>query len=150
MVLLNKEQIKEVIPHRDPFLLIDEVIALDPGVKCVARKVITPDEFWFQGHFPGYPVTPGVLILEMLAQTGAVCALSREEYRGRIALFGGANKVKFREQVPPGSVLRLEVEVAKMKSNVGIGKGTAYLENDKDKKAVSAELTFALLPNDAP
>lgn len=141
MVLLNKEQIKEVIPHRDPFLLIDEVIALDPGKKCTARKFITPGEFWFQGHFPQYPVTPGVLMLEMLAQTAGVCALCLEENKGKLAFFGGLNNVRFREQVLPDSVLTLEIELVKMKANVGKAKGIAKLG---EKVAVTAEMTFAL------
>ena len=89
MPLLNQEQIKEIIPHRDPFLLIDEVEELEPGVRCVAKKYLKPDEDWFRGHFPGQPVQPGVLMIEMLAQAGAVCALSLPENKGKIAVFAG-------------------------------------------------------------
>ena len=107
---LNLEQIKEIIPHRDPFLLIDEVTELEPGVRATALKHLTGEEYWFKGHFPQKPVQPGVLMLEMLAQTGAVCALSLPENRGRIAYFGGLDKVKFRNMVFPGDTLKLEVE----------------------------------------
>ena len=108
MALYNKEQIMEIIPHRDPFLLIDEVEELEVGKRVVATKFISPDSFWFQGHFPGHPVTPGVLIIEMLAQAGAVCALSMPENQGKIAFFAGIDKAKFRRQVLPGDTLRLE------------------------------------------
>ncbi|WRS26885.1 3-hydroxyacyl-ACP dehydratase FabZ [Oscillospiraceae bacterium MB08-C2-2] len=141
MVLLNQEQIKEIIPHRDPFLLIDEVIALEPGVKCVARRSIREDDFWFAGHFPQMPVTPGVLMVEMLAQTGAVCAGSLEENKGKIGLFAKIDKAKFRKPVVAGDVLTLEVEMIKLKSMVGVGRGTAY--NQLGDKVVSCELTFA-------
>lgn len=98
MALYNKEQIMEIIPHRDPFLLIDEVEELEVGKRVVATKFISPDSFWFQGHFPGHPVTPGVLIIEMLAQAGAVCALSMPENQGKIAFFAGIDKAKFRRR----------------------------------------------------
>ena len=94
-VLLNQEQIKEIIPHRAPFLLIDEVLSMEVGKKVVARKYIKEDDFWFKGHFPEKPVTPGVLMIEMLAQAGAVCILSQPEFKGKIALFAGIDKAKF-------------------------------------------------------
>lgn len=140
MVLLNREQIKEIIPHRDPFLLIDEVTALDPGKKCTAVKYINESDFWFQGHFPDYPVTPGVLMIEMLAQAGAVCAGSLPENKGKIAFFAKIDNAKFRRQVVPGDVLTLEIEMVKMKANIGVGKGVASVDGEK---AVTAELTFA-------
>ena len=140
MVLLNKEQIKDIIQHREPFLLIDEVIALDPGKKCVARTYIKEDDFWFQGHFPGNPVTPGVLMIEMLAQTGAVCAGSLPENKGKTALFARIDKAKFKRMVLPGDVLTLEVEMVKLKGPVGIGKAVATVDGEL---AVTAELTFA-------
>lgn len=140
MVLLNKEQIKEIIPHREPFLLIDEVIALEPGKKCIARAYIQQEDFWFEGHFPGYPVTPGVLMIEMLAQAGAVCAGSVPENKGKIALFAKIDKAKFRRQVIPGDVLTLEVEMVKMKGSIGVGKAVATVDGEK---AVTCELTFA-------
>ena len=116
---LNLEQIKEIIPHRDPFLLIDEVTELEPGVRATALKHLTGEEYWFKGHFPQKPVQPGVLMLEMLAQTGAVCALSLPENRGRIAYFGGLDKVKFRNMVFPGDTLKLEVEIIRSRGSVG-------------------------------
>ena len=112
-VLLNKEQIMEIIPHRDPFLLIDEINEMTPGQKVVATKHIREDEYWFKGHFPEYPVTPGVLLIEMLAQAGAVCMLSLEEHKGKIGFLGGVNNAKFRRQVLPGDTVKLEVEMIK-------------------------------------
>lgn len=140
-VLLNQEQIKEIIPHRDPFLLIDEVVEMEAGIRIVARKHIKEDEYWFKGHFPEYPVTPGVLMIEMLAQAGAVCMLSLEENKGKIGLLAGVDNAKFRRQVLPGETLTLEVEIIKVKGPIGIGKGIATVDG---KKAVSAEITFAL------
>ena len=146
---LNLEQIKEIIPHRDPFLLIDQVTELEPGVRATALKHLTGEEYWFKGHFPQKPVQPGVLMLEMLAQTGAVCALSLPENRGRIAYFGGLDKVKFRNMVFPGDTLKLEVEVIRSRGSVGVGKGVATIL-ESGKKAVSAEFTFALGEAEAP
>ena len=140
-VLLNQEQIKEIIPHRDPFLLIDEVLEMEPGVRVVARKYIKEDEFWFKGHFPEYPVTPGVLMIEMLAQAGAVCILSLEQNKGKIGLLAGVDNVKIRRQVLPGDTLTLEVEIIKNRGAIGIGKAIASVDG---QKAVSAEITFAL------
>lgn len=140
---LNIEQIKEIIPHRDPFLLIDEIVELEPGVRAVALKHLTGEEDWFKGHFPQEPVQPGVLMVEMLAQTGAVCTLSLPENKGRIAYFAGLDKVKFRNKVVPGNTLRLEVEVIRSRGSIGIGKGVATIV-ETGKKAVTGELTFAL------
>lgn len=139
MALLSREDIKQIIPHRDPFLLIDEVLELEPGVRAVAQKHIKTDEDWFRGHFPGHPVVPGVLIVEMLAQTGAVCALSLPENKGRIAFFTGIDGVKIRRQVAPGDTVRLEVELIKLRSRAGVGRGTATVNGER---AVSGEFTF--------
>lgn len=140
-VLLNKEQIMEIIPHRDPFLLIDEINEMTPGQKVVATKHIKEDEYWFKGHFPEYPVTPGVLLVEMLAQAGAVCMLSLEEHKGKIGFLGGVNNAKFRRQVLPGDTVKLEVEMIKIRGSIGIGKALATVNGEK---AVSAEISFAL------
>lgn len=141
MAVLNLEQIKEIIPHRDPFLLIDEIIELEPGVRAVGTKYLKPDEYWFAGHFPGQPVQPGVLMIEMLAQTGAVCALSLPENKGKIAYFAGIDKARFRGVVRPGDTLRLEVEIIKTRGSIGIGKATATVDG---KKVVTAEISFAI------
>lgn len=141
MALYNKEQIMEIIPHRDPFLLIDGIEELEVGKRVVATKFINPDSFWFKGHFPEHPVTPGVLIIEMLAQAGAVCALSMPENKGKIAFFAGIDKAKFRRQVLPGDTLRLEVEMLRVRGNFGMGKATATVGGER---AASAEITFAL------
>lgn len=141
MPALNQEQIKEIIPHRDPFLLIDTVEEMEPGQHVVATKTLKPDEYWFAGHFPGQPVQPGVLTIEMLAQAGAVCILSVPENRGKIALFAGIDKAKFRRQVLPGETLRLEVEIVRRKGPIGVGKATATVDG---AKAASCEITFAI------
>lgn len=140
-VLMNKEQIMEIIPHRDPFLLIDEINEMEVGKRVVATKYIKEDDFWFKGHFPGYPVTPGVLMIEMLAQAGAVAMLSIPENKGKIGLFAGIDGAKFKRQVVPGDTLRLEVEIIKVKGPIGVGKAIATVDG---QKAVSAEITFAI------
>jgi 3-hydroxyacyl-[acyl-carrier-protein] dehydratase len=141
MALLDKEQIKQIIPHRDPFLLIDEVLELEPGKRAVALKHLKEDEYWFQGHFPEFPVQPGVLTIEMLAQTGAVCILSVPENKGKVAFFAGIDKARFRRQVRPGETLRLEVEILKQRGPIGVCKATAYVG---EERAVSAEITCAI------
>jgi len=140
MVLLNREQIKTVIPQREPFLMIDEIIGLEPGRKCIAKKYLTHEDFWVPGHFPDMPVTPAVMAIEMLAQTGAVCIGVKEEYKGRVALFAKIDKAKFKRQLVPGDTVVLEVEVVKLRSSVGVGRAKAFVGNEL---AVSADLTFA-------
>ncbi len=143
MALMNQEEIKKIIPHRDPFLLIDEVLELEPGVRAAAKKYMAPECFWFAGHFPGYPVTPGVLMIEMLAQTGAVCALSLPENRGRLAMFAGIDKARFRREVKPGDILHLEIEMLRLRGSIGVGRATATVNGER---AVTAELMFTLGP----
>lgn len=138
---LNTKEIMEILPHRAPFLLVDRIEELEEGKRAVGIKAVTYNEPFFQGHFPQEPVMPGVLICEALAQVGAVALLSKEEYRGRIALFGGINKARFRQKVQPGDVLRMETELVKIKGPVGVGKATAYVG---EKKCVEAELTFVV------
>ena len=135
---MDINQIKEILPHRYPFLLIDRVISID-GNKIVAIKNVTANENYFQGHFPIEPVMPGVLILEALAQTGAVAILSKDEFKGKIAYFAGIDKAKFRRKVVPGDTLRLEVELTKLRGRAGVGYGIAYVD---DKKVCEGELTF--------
>ncbi len=139
--MLDIKEIQKILPHRYPFLLIDRVLEMEVGKKCVALKNVTMNEPFFQGHFPQEPVMPGVLIIEALAQTGAVAMLSMEEFKGKIAFFGGIDKAKFRGMVTPGDTLRLEVEMIKIKRNAGIGKGIAYVG---DKKVAEGELTFMI------
>lgn len=139
--MLDLEQIKEIIPHRDPFVMIDTIEELKPGISALGSKYVSSDEDYFRGHFPQNPVMPGVLILEALAQTGAVALLSLEQFKGKTAFFGGMNKVRFRRQVVPGDTLKLAIEITKLKGTVGIGKAIAYVKNEK---AVEAELTFAI------
>lgn len=145
-MVLNQEQIKEIIPHRDPFLLIDEVTELEPGVSVKAKKYLKPDEYWYKGHFPGQPITPGVLMIEMLAQAGAVCALSLPENKGKIAVFTGIDKARFRGQVLPGDTLELSVVMTDRKGPVGFGRAVATVNG---KKMVTAEISFAVVDSKA-
>lgn len=140
--MLNKEEIKKIIPQREPFLMIDEVEEFIPGESCIAYKNVSEKEYYFKGHFPGNPIMPGVLIIEALAQTGAVAILSMEENKGKNALFGGVDKLRFKIQVKPGDRLKLEVKIIKRKGPVGIGTAIATINN---KIAVRGELTFAII-----
>lgn len=143
MSLLSAKEIMEIIPHRQPFMLIDTVEELTPGVRAVAKKCVSYNEPFFQGHFPAEPVMPGVLIVEALAQTGAVAILSLEENKGKTAYFAAIQSAKFKKKVAPGDVLMLETEIIKQKGSIGIGKATATVDG---KIAVQAELTFAVSP----
>ena len=133
MSVLNTQQIMDILPHRSPFLLIDTVEELQPGVKCVAKKNVTMNEPHFMGHFPGNPVMPGVLIIEALAQTGAVAILCQDEWKGKTAYFAGINNAKFKQKVT--------TEIIKVKGPIGVGKAVARVNG---KVACMAELTFAI------
>ena len=140
--MLNQEEIKKIIPQRDPFLMIDEVEQYVPGESCTAYKKVREEEYYFKGHFPGNPIMPGVLIVESLAQTGAVAILSMEENKGKNALFGGIDKLRFKKQVVPGDVLKMEVKIIKKKGPIGVGEAIATVDG---KLAVKGELTFAIV-----
>ena len=137
----GREQIKQILPHRDPFLLIDEVIELDPGKRVVARRAVRAEDPWFAGHFPGRPVMPGVLIVEAMAQTGAIAVLFEEANRGKIAFFAGIDDCRFKRIVEPGDTLTLTCEIAEMRGPIGRGKATATVDG---KLAARGTLTFAV------
>lgn len=139
--MLDINEIKKIIPHRYPFLLVDRIEEMEPGVKAIGYKNVTVNEPFFQGHFPEYPVMPGVLLIEALAQVGAVAILSLEENKGKLAFFGGIKNAKFRKQVVPGDVVRLETEIIKCKGPMGVGKAIATVDG---KMAVEAEITFMI------
>jgi len=139
--VLNIDEIMEIIPHRYPFLLIDAVEELEQGKRAVGIKNVTMNEPFFQGHFPEFPVMPGVLIVEALAQTGAVALLSMDDFKGKIALFAGIDNVRFKRQVRPGDTLRLEVEIVKMRGPIGVGTAKATVGGEL---ACSGELMFAV------
>lgn len=141
MSLLSAKEIMEIIPHRQPFMLIDTIEEMEPGIRAVAKKCVSYNEPFFNGHFPGEPVMPGVLIIEALAQTGAVAILSLKENKGKTAYFAAINSAKFKQKVVPGDVLMLETEIIKVKGPIGIGKATATVNG---KVAAQAELTFAI------
>lgn len=139
--MLDIKEIKKILPHRSPFLLIDRILEIEPGKRAIGRKCVTYNEPFFAGHFEEEPVMPGVLIIEALAQVGAVICLSMEEYTGKTAYFGGIDKAKFKNKVTPGDVLTLEVELIKQKGPVGIAFAKAY---DDEKLYAQAELTFVI------
>lgn len=141
MAVLTIKEIMEIIPHRQPFLLVDTIEELEPGVKAVGKKCVSYNEPYFAGHFPGEPVMPGVLIVEALAQVGAVAILSQPDFKGKTAYFGAINSAKFKQKVVPGDVLTLETEIIKTKGPIGVGSAKAYVDG---KLAVQAELTFAV------
>jgi 3-hydroxyacyl-[acyl-carrier-protein] dehydratase len=138
---LDITQIQEIIPHRYPFLLVDKIVELELGKRAVGIKNVTINEPFFQGHFPGYPVMPGVLIVEALAQVGAVAMLSMEEHQGKIGLFAGIDEFRFKDQVKPGDTLTLEVELTRVRGTVGKGHGKAIVN---DKVVAEGGLMFAL------
>lgn len=139
--MLDVREIMKILPHRPPFLLLDRIVEIEAGKKVIAQKNLTINEPFFAGHFPGEPVMPGVLIVEALAQAGAVALLSQAEFKGKTAYFGGIDQVKFRQKVVPGDILRLEVEIVKLKGRAGIGQGVATVDS---KKVCEGRLTFMI------
>jgi 3-hydroxyacyl-[acyl-carrier-protein] dehydratase len=139
---IDAEGIQQILPHRYPFLLVDRVIELTPPHRAVGIKQVTVNEPFFQGHFPGYPVMPGVLIVEAMAQVGGVAVLSAEDYRDKLALFAGIDNVRFKRQVRPGDTLRLEVELQQIRRGIGMGSGTATVEGEL---ACRGDIMFALV-----
>lgn len=141
MAVYTAKEILEIIPHRQPFMLIDTIEELEEGQRAVGKKCVSYNEPYFAGHFPGNPVMPGVLIIEALAQVGAVAMLSMEEYKGKTAYFVGIDKAKFKKMVVPGDVLMLETKILKVKGRIGVGEAVATVDG---KVAAKAELTFAI------
>lgn len=139
--MLDITQIKEIIPHRYPFLLVDRILEVDEGTRAVGIKNVTANEEFFNGHFPDYPVMPGVLIVEALAQVGAVAMLMKEENKGRLAFFAGIDNCRFKRQVKPGDQLRLEVEITRLRGSLGKGKGIATIDGEL---VCETEIMFAL------
>lgn len=139
---LDVRDIRRIIPHRYPILLVDRIVELEPGQRAVGIKNVTANEWFFEGHFPDQPIMPGVLIIEALAQTGAVAALSADEFRGKLGLFAGIDGVRFRRQVIPGDQLRLDVTMDRLRR--GIGRATA-IATVNEQVAAQGQLTFALV-----
>jgi 3-hydroxyacyl-[acyl-carrier-protein] dehydratase len=138
---LGRAEIEAILPHREPFLLIDEIVELESGVRAVARKTVREDEWYLAGHFPGRPIMPGVLIVEAMAQTGAVAVLSEEENRGRLALFAGIDDVRFKRLVQPGDELELTCVLERVRGPIGKGRATAHVAGEL---AARGTLTFAV------
>ena len=141
MTTLGRAEIEAILPHREPFLLLDEVLEIEPGVRVLARKHVREDEWYLTGHFPGNPIMPGVLMVEALAQTGAVAVLSEEANKGKLALFAGIDDVRFKRLVRPGDTLELECVLERVRGPVGRGKARATVDGEL---AVRGTLTFAL------
>lgn len=139
---VDVEVIQRILPHRYPFLLVDRVVELNPPHRAVGIKQVTVNEPYFQGHFPGYPVMPGVLIVEAMAQVGGVAVLSAVEYRDKLALFAGIDNVRFKRQVRPGDTLRLEVELHQIRRGIGMGSGNATVDGEL---ACRGDIMFALV-----
>lgn len=139
--MLDVQAIKEIIPHRYPFLLVDKVVEIEEEKRVVGIKNVTINEPFFEGHFPEYPVMPGVLILEALAQVGAIAVLGVEQNKGKIGFLAGIDKCRFKRQVKPGDQLRLEVEITRMRGSIGKGKGVATVDG---QVACEAEIMFAI------
>ncbi|NCU16274.1 3-hydroxyacyl-ACP dehydratase FabZ [Pallidibacillus pasinlerensis] len=139
--MLDINQIKEIIPHRYPFLLIDKIVEVEEDKRAVGIKNVTANEPFFQGHFPDYPVMPGVLIVEALAQVGAVAILGKEENRGKLALFAGIDNCRFKRQVKPGDTLRLEVEITRVRGPIGKGRAIATVDGEV---ACQTDIMFAI------
>lgn len=139
--MLTVKEIKDILPHRYPFLMIDRVEEVVEGKSAKGYKNVTINENFFNGHFPEYPVMPGVLILEALAQMGAICILSQEEFKGKIGFLVGADKVRWKKQVMPGDKLDLEIEIVKLRGSIGIGKGKATVDGNL---VCEGEIMFAI------
>lgn len=142
-VILDSVAIQKILPHRFPFLLVDKIVELEIGKRAVGIKNVTINEHFFQGHFPQYPVMPGVLIVEALAQTGGIAVGSMEEYKGRIAFFAGIDNVRFKRQVKPGDTLRLEVELTQLRRSIGVASALATVDGEV---ACKGDIMFALGP----
>lgn len=140
--MLNREEIKKIIPHREPFLLVDEVTELEPGKRGVGKFTLTGEEFFLKGHYPGMPIMPGVLIIESMAQLGGVVCLSLPEFKGKTPIFGGIKNARFKRKIEPGDTLEIEIVIDRIIKNAGIGKCKATVDGEL---ACSAEITFIAL-----
>jgi 3-hydroxyacyl-[acyl-carrier-protein] dehydratase len=144
---LGRSEIEEILPHREPFLLLDEVLELEPGERVVARKRVREDEWYLSGHFPGRPIMPGVLLVEAMAQTGAVAVLADEVNRGKLALFAGIDDVRFKRIVEPGDEVELVCHLERVRGPIGRGRATATVDGEL---AARGTLTFAVADRESP